>query len=168
MALVLGVAIIAWSRASSSSIHPSRVPLGFVGDTVLFKGRSIELPGKLSQASDADRSLLLRAIDSRQANDRDRALDMVDEVTRRAPDVPEAWYYAAAWRQEKRTAADSVKADSLIAKGLSKDPGHPWLLLLQARRQAQQGKTKEARETLTKSLDFAYPSCGSGDSAANF
>jgi len=136
-------------------VHPSHVPLGFVGDTTLFKGRSIDLPGKLKQASDADRSLLLRAIEGEQAGERDRALEMVEEVLRRSPDVPEAWYYAAAWRQQKRTSSDSLKADTLIVKGLSKDPGHPWLLLLQARRQAQQGKTKDARETLTKALDFA-------------
>lgn len=153
--LILGVVVIAWSRASSSALRPSRVPLGFTGDTVLFKGRSIDLPGKLSQANDADRSLLLRAIESQSSGERDRAIEMAEEVLRRSPDLPEAWYYAASWHQDKRTAKDSNQADTLIAKGLSKDPGHPWLLLLQARRQAQQGKSKEARETLIKSLDFA-------------
>ena len=147
--------MFAWNRATSGSIRPAKVPMGFVGDTVLFKGRSLELPGELSQASEADRSLLLRALDALKAGERDRALEMAEEVTRRSPDLPEAWYYAAAWRQERRNGTDSVKADTLIARGLSKDPGHPWLLLLQARRQAQLGKTKEAREILVKALDFA-------------
>ncbi len=149
------VAAFAWSRASSGALHPSQVPLGFVGDTVLFKGRSVELPGKLSQGSEADRTLLVRAIESQKNGESDRAIEMAEEVLRRCPSLPEAWYYAAAWHQDKRTSLDSAKADSLIAKGLAKDPGHPWLLLLQARREAQQGKAKEARETLTKALDFA-------------
>ncbi|MEN9306816.1 MAG: Tetratricopeptide repeat [Fibrobacterota bacterium] len=155
IALLVAVASFAWTRATGSAIRPSNVPLGFVGDTTLFKGRSVDLPGKLKEASEADRGLLLRAIESEKTGDRDRALEMVDEVLRRSPELPEAWYYAAAWRQQKRTGTDSTKADTLISKGLAKDPGHPWLLLLQARRQAQQGKLKEARETLTKVLDFA-------------
>lgn len=155
MVLLCGVVYFAWNRAASGALRPANVPLGFVGDTLLFKGRSVELPGDLKQASPADRSLLLRAIETEQAGGRDRAIEMAEEVVRRSPDLPEAWYYAAAWRQAKRATSDSSKADSLIAKGLGKDPGHPWLLLLQARRQAQQGKAKEARETLVKALDFA-------------
>jgi tetratricopeptide (TPR) repeat protein len=152
---VLGVGFFAWSRASSSSVHPSHVPLGFPGDTVLYAGRSLELPGKLSQANEADRNLLLRALDSKKSGDLSRALEMAEEVTRRSPSLPEGWYYAAAWRQSKRTGPDSAKADTLIAQGLSKDPGHPWLLLLLARRRAQMGRMKDARETLVKALDFA-------------
>lgn len=151
----MGVAIFAWSRASSTSVRPSHAPLGFPDDTVLFRGRSFDLPGKLSQASEADKSLLLHALESQKNGEVQRALEMIDEVVRRSPELPEAWYYAAAWRQAKRTPLDSAKADTLIAKGLAKDPGHPWLLLLQARRHAQLGRMKDARESLNKALDFA-------------
>lgn len=151
----MGVGFFAWSRANSSSVRPAHVPLGFPGDTVLFNGRPLDLPGKLSAANEADRNLLLRAVESQKGGDLTRALEMAEEVARRCPSLPEAWYYAAAWHQAKRTGADSAKADSLIAQGLSKDPGHPWLLLLQARRHAQLGRMKEAKEALVKALDFA-------------
>lgn len=153
--MVLAVGLFAWTRASSTSVRPSTVPLGFPDDTVLFRGRSLDLPGKMPQAGEAERNLLLRALESQKSGDVVRAIEMAEEVLRRSPELPEAWYYAAAWRQSKRTGPDSAKADTLIAQGLSKDPGHPWLLLLQARRHAQKNRMKEAREVLVKSLDFA-------------
>jgi len=128
--------------------------MGFPGDTVLYRGREVELPGKLAGASEADRNLLLRALDARKSGDTGRAVEMMDEVLRRAQ-IPEAFYYGALWRWDRHTSRDSLRADTLILKGLAVDPGHPWLLLAQAKRLSSQGKAKETRDLLLKSLDFA-------------
>jgi predicted Zn-dependent protease len=56
---------------------------------------------------------------------------------------------------DRRTSRDTLGADSLLAKGLAADPGHPWLLSLQAERLVSQGKDKDAREVLKKTLDYA-------------
>jgi len=146
---------VAWRmHRSDGVIHPGIVPMGFPVDTVLLVGRPVELPGKLGSVSAADKALLLQAVDARNSGDTGRAAEMMNEVLRRAP-IPEAFYYAASWRYDRRTPRDTVRADSLLAKGLAVDPGHPWLLLLQARRLVSQGKDKEAREVLVKTLDYA-------------
>jgi tetratricopeptide (TPR) repeat protein len=148
------VGLWSWKHFRSGPVHPDSVPLGFPTDTVLYPGRPVDLPGPMSGASDADRNLLRRALDARKSGDTARAMDMVDELLRRSS-LPEADYYAAIWRQDRRTARDSARADSLVAKGLETDPGHPWLLLAQSRRFQVQGKAKESREILVKILDFA-------------
>jgi tetratricopeptide (TPR) repeat protein len=128
--------------------------MGFPVDTVLYTGRPVELPGKLVSASDADRNLLLRAVDARRTGDTGRAVEMMDEVLRRAR-IPEAYYYSALWRYDRHTSRDTLRADTMILKGLAVDPGHPWLLLAQAKRLSSQGKAKDARDVLVKALDFA-------------
>jgi Flp pilus assembly protein TadD len=128
--------------------------MGFPGDTVLYVGRAVDLPGKLSNASEADRNLFQRALDARKSGDTGRAVEMMDEVLRRAK-LPEAFYYSALWRCDRHTLRDTLRADTLILGGLAVDPGHPWLLLAQARRLNSQGKAKETRDVLVKALDFA-------------
>lgn len=128
--------------------------MGFPGDTVLYRGREVDLPGKLPGVSAADKDLLLHALDARKSGDTGRAVEMMDELLRRAR-IPEAFYYSAQWRLDRHTALDTLHADSLVQKGLAVDPGHPWLLLARARRLSSQGKAKEAREILVKALDFA-------------
>ena len=102
---------------------------------MLYSGRAVELPGKLLGASEADRNLLLRALDARKSGDTGRAVEMMDEVLRRSQ-LPEAFYYSALWRWDRHTSRDSLRADTLILKGLIVDPGHPWLLLAQAKTHA--------------------------------
>lgn len=114
----------------------------------------MDLPGKMPGASDADRNLLQRALDARKSGDTLRSADMIEELMRRSK-IPEAYYYAASWRFEHRTAGDSATADTLLQRGLNIDPGHPWLLLLRSRRLLAQGKAKESKEFLVKALDFA-------------
>lgn len=103
----------------------------------------------------ADRDLLLRAIEARKTGEGPRSLEMVEEIMRRSPSVMEARYYAAMWRLETKTPPDTIRADSIVAQGLRLDPGQPWLLLLQARRLIAGGKFKDAREVLTRALDYA-------------
>lgn len=154
--VILGaVGVLLWWKTSGGAIHPQSVPLGFVGDTSLFAGREVQLPGKLPGVSSADRNLLQRALEAHKGDETVRSLDMVDEILRRSPTLAQARYFAALWRYEKRTAKDTVAADTLVIKGIGLDPGQPWLLLLQAKRLMTQGKPKDAREILTKALDFA-------------
>ncbi|QQS07381.1 MAG: hypothetical protein IPK50_10880 [Fibrobacterota bacterium] len=144
-----------WWKTSGGAIHPGSVPMGFPTDTSLYAGREVQLPGKLSGASSADRNLLQRALDAHKNGEGARGMDMLEEILRRTPSLSEARAYAVIWRYEKRTPKDTAAADSLVAKGLALDPGHPWLLLLQARRLMTQGKTKDAHETLIRAIDFA-------------
>ncbi|HOX51450.1 MAG TPA: hypothetical protein PKY05_08170, partial [Fibrobacteria bacterium] len=144
-----------WWKASGGVVHPASVPLGFPSDTSLFPGRDVGMPGKLPGVSNADRSLLERALDAHKKGEAARGLEMLEEILRRTPDLAAARYYATLWRYEKRTAKDTAQADTLLTRGLSLDPGHPWLLLLQAKRLVGQGKTKEAHEILVKAIDFA-------------
>jgi len=143
-----------WTRASGV-VKPQRVPYGFPSDTTLFPGRDTDLPGKASGAPAADRALLDRAIELRRTGETARALELFEELARRNPSLSEAWVYAAMVRLSNRTRADSARADTLLAHGLSHDAGHPWLLLLHARSLESRNKRKEAREALEKALDFA-------------
>ncbi|MBK8801452.1 MAG: hypothetical protein IPN71_05225 [Fibrobacteres bacterium] len=160
---VVGLGIVAvatagglwWWKASGGVVHPASVPMGFPSDTTLFKGREVQLPGKLPGVSSADRNLLQRALDAHKTGEGARGTDMIEEILRRAPALAEARYFAALWRYEKRTAKDTATADTMVQKGLSLDPGHPWLLLLHAKRLTSQSKLKEAHETLTRAIDFA-------------
>lgn len=136
-------------------VRPSRIAYGFPGDTLLYPGRSTELPGDASGAPAADRALLQRAIDLRASGQSPRALELFEELSRRNPGIAEAWVYVAFLRLEKRTVADSALADTAITRGLATDPGHPWLLLVRAQLLESRGKTKEAREAIEKALDFA-------------
>lgn len=142
-------------RQTSETIRPTRIPYGFQGDTILYKGRSTDLPGKAEKAPAADRALYERALELRRTGQSTRALELFVELTRRNPSVSDAWVQIALMHLERRTTKDSLLADSAIGGGLSHDAGHPWLLLLGARALERKGKLKEAREALEKALDFA-------------
>lgn len=153
--LVVAGGALYWVKRSSGVVKPARVPYGFPSDTTLYMGRSTELPGDASGAPAPDRALLDRAIELRKSGQAPRALELFEELARRNPKLSEAYVYAAMVRLDSRTAKDSALADTLLANGISQDPGHPWLLLLQARQLFARGKIKETRETLEKALDFA-------------
>jgi tetratricopeptide (TPR) repeat protein len=150
---VLG--LFAWVHFSGSAIHPRKVPLGFPSDTTLYPGRDIELPGDMPGVSEADRSLIDRALEYRRQQKWDPAIELFEEAIRRAPNAGSAWYLAAETRLLRGDPVDTVQADSMVARALVRDGGHPWLLLLHAKRLHQSGKSKEAKETLIKALDFA-------------
>lgn len=152
--LLVGAGTYLW-KTRTDAIHPSHVPYGFPSDTVIYPGRSTDLSGDASGASASDRALLDRALELRKSGQAVRALELFEELTRRNPRFSEAWVYAAFIHLERRTASDSALADTLVARGLSQDAGHPWLLLLRAIRLEFNGKLKESRETLEKALDFA-------------
>jgi len=153
-ALALVVSALFWWRRDSGVVHPEHVPFGFKGDTTLFVGRNVALPGDASGAPAADRALLGRAIELRKSQPA-RALELFEELTRRNPKLAEAWVLAAMVRLDAHTKADSALADTLVSRGLLQDPGHPWLLLLGARSLDFRGERKRAQELLEKSLDFA-------------
>lgn len=152
--LVLGLGALLWWNRDSAVVHPQQMPFGFTGDTTLFVGRNVALPGDASGAPAADKALLGRAIELRKSQP-GRALELFEELTRRNPRLAEAWVMAAMVRFDARTPADSVLADTLVARGLVHDAGHPWLLLLRARTLESRGERKVAQELLEKSLDFA-------------
>jgi len=153
--LAAATAGVWWYRHNSGVVKPSHVPFGFPSDTTLFVGRSTDLPGGASGASAADRSLLERGIELRRTGQTERALEIFEELSRRNPRLIESVVYAAMIHLDAATKTDSVAADTLLSKGLARDPGHPWLLLLHSRELEARGKRKDAHEALETALDFA-------------
>ncbi|MCB9496747.1 MAG: tetratricopeptide repeat protein [Fibrobacteria bacterium] len=158
VALPLGAAALAgylWKNHDTSIIHPARIAYGFPADTTLYQGRSPRLPAPDNNLQASDRAVLDRGMELVRSGQGSRALELFEELTRRTPSASDAWALAARLRLDTKNTADSLRADTLIQRGLAQDPGHPWLLLFQARRSIQTQALKDAKELLEKALDFA-------------
>lgn len=155
MVVVAGAAGGWWLWTTQGLIHPAKVPFGFTGDTTLTKGRSTELPGNGDELPAADRSLYQRGASLLSQGETARANDVFEDLMRRQPHFGNSFHYAAQIRLARASRTDSLEADTILARGLSGDPGNPWLLLQTARLRLGHGQVKEARTFLEKALDFS-------------
>lgn len=155
LVLVVAAGIGWWLWSHRGMVRPSHVAYGFVGDTVLVHGRSTELPGDAEELPGPDRSLFLRGVALMSQGETGRAGDIFEDLMRRRPNFGTSFYYAAQLHLGKNAHQDSVLADTLVARGLSGDPGQPWLLLQSAKLKLARGQTQQARVDLEKAMDFA-------------